>query len=1066
MKTKKIHLLVAFLFLWFLPATIVSLNYSIRFSATGASTTVESVVVQNLTQSTSVTVPAGNILNLTNLPTAVSAVSSGNETMRVYPSSAAGKYILSFFSRQAGVTQINVLGLDGRKVAMLSTDLQAGNNRFELSLPAGVFVIQVAGNEYAYTAKLLNKTANQSTPGIVYTGTDKVTSSGLQKTKSSLPGVSTMNYASGDQLLYKAVSGNYSTIVTDVPIGDKTTNFNFVACTDAEGNNYTVVTIGAQTWMAENLKSTQYKDGSYIPLVTDNTAWGNLSSSGYCWIDNDADTYKNTYGALYNWHTVNTDILAPTGWHVPTDNEWTTLGNYLIENGYNQEGFTLGEFYPKSLAANTNWVVQTNALGIGNDLSKNNSTGFSALPGGLRSNNGFYYEGYQGIWWTSSGSDISSGWSKFLGFNSISVGRYSLGKNYGLSVRCLSDIPSTLPTLTTTGTSSVASTSATSGGNISYDGGAAITARGVCWSTAANPTTADSKTSDGTGTGVFTSSLTGLTANATYNLRAYATNSGGTAYGALESFTTTIGNTITDVDGNVYHTVTLGSQTWLIENLKTTQYRDGTAIPLVTDNTAWGNLTTPGYCWYNNDAGTYKNSNGALYNWYTVNTGKLAPTGWHVSTDAEWTTLANYLTANGYNYDGSTSGDYYAKSLAAATNWTTSTITGTAGNDLLTNNSTGFSALPGGFRSPGGFSKTGDYAFWWTTVESDTFSAWYRFLGYEGTGVYQFDNSKSYGFSIRCVKDVLSTLTTTRISSVTVTKATSGGDITDDGGTTITARGICWSTSTNPTIEDSKTTDGAGAGSFTSFLTGLTANTTYNIRAFATNSAGTAYGNQVTFTTDNGKTVIDLDGNVYRTVTIGTQTWMAENLKTTQYNDGSPIPLVTDKTAWRNLTSPAYCWYNNDADTYKNTYGALYNGYTLSTGKLAPTGWHVPTDDEWTILEDYLVQNGYNYDGSTSGYYDAKSLAANTNWLTSTGAGAIGNDLSKNNSSGFSALPSGYRDFSGSYVNEGSYGHWWSSSENGANYVWNRYLYYNLNSLGRDADSKHYGFSIRCIRDN
>ena len=100
-------------------------------------------------------------------------------------------------------------------------------------------------------------------------------------------------------------------------------------------------------------------------------------------------------------------------------------------------------------------------------------------------------------------------------------------------------------------------------------------------------------------------------------------------------------NTVTDKDDNVYHTVTIGTQTWMAENLKTTKYNDGTAIPLVTDSTAWTSLLTPAYCWYNYDATTYKNTYGALYNWYAVNTGKLAPIGWHVATDAEWTTLTD-----------------------------------------------------------------------------------------------------------------------------------------------------------------------------------------------------------------------------------------------------------------------------------------------------------------------------------------------------------------------------------------------------------------------------------------
>jgi uncharacterized protein (TIGR02145 family) len=216
--------------------------------------------------------------------------------------------------------------------------------------------------------------------------------------------------------------------------------------------------------------------------------------------------------------------------------------------------------------------------------------------------------------------------------------------------------------------------------------------------------------------------------------------------------------------------------------------------------------------------------------------------------------------------------------------------------------------------------------------------------------------------------------------------------------------------------------------------------------------------------------VKDKDGNVYDMVTIGTQTWMAENLKTTQYNDGTAIPLVTDNTAWYNLSTPAYCWYNNDA-TNKNMYGALYNWYTVSTGKLAPKGWHVPTDAEWTTLENYLIANGYNYDGSTSGDKYAKSLAATTNWTYTyayedAGAGAIGTDLSKNDSTGFSALPGGGRNYNGMFWSVGNDGAWWSSTESSTSAAWFRDMGCNVSYVYRVNDDKRRGYSVRCVRDS
>jgi uncharacterized protein (TIGR02145 family) len=222
-------------------------------------------------------------------------------------------------------------------------------------------------------------------------------------------------------------------------------------------------------------------------------------------------------------------------------------------------------------------------------------------------------------------------------------------------------------------------------------------------------------------------------------------------------------------------------------------------------------------------------------------------------------------------------------------------------------------------------------------------------------------------------------------------------------------------------------------------------------------------------------TVTDIDGNVYHAIRIWNQIWTVENLRTTKYNDGSDIPLVTDGIAWGNLSTPGYCWYNNDA-TNKVKYGALYNWYTVNPAnpkKIATAGWHVPTDAEWTILEKYLVLNGYNWDGttdtsSTTWPYNkiAKSLASKTDWYPSTSSGAIGNDLTTNNRSGFSALPGGYRDDGSTFDLQSANGNWWSATEDGASRAYNRYLDYGSDYMDRGNAREGYGFSVRLLRDN
>jgi uncharacterized protein (TIGR02145 family) len=220
-------------------------------------------------------------------------------------------------------------------------------------------------------------------------------------------------------------------------------------------------------------------------------------------------------------------------------------------------------------------------------------------------------------------------------------------------------------------------------------------------------------------------------------------------------------------------------------------------------------------------------------------------------------------------------------------------------------------------------------------------------------------------------------------------------------------------------------------------------------------------------------TVTDTDGNVYQTVRIGNQVWMAENLRVTKYNDGSAITKVTDSVAWANihyLGTPAYCYYNNttNADSIKN-YGALYNWYAVDTKKLAPAGWHVPTDSEWEVMQSYLVMHGYNYNGTTdtSNNETAMALAAQTDWYSYTGAGSPGNNLTKNNSSGFSALPGGFRNWSvGMFQFQSIYGDWWSATENPPGHAWDRNLYYGQGNLIRDSDWMNNGLSVRLVRDN
>ncbi len=316
----------------------------------------------------------------------------------------------------------------------------------------------------------------------------------------------------------------------------------------------------------------------------------------------------------------------------------------------------------------------------------------------------------------------------------------------------------------------------------------------------------------------------------------------------------------------------------------------------------------------------------------------------------------------------------------------------------------------------------------------------------------------------------LPAVSTSVITNITDSSATGGGQVTSEGASTVTARGICWGTATNPTINDNKTTDGSGTGSFISTLAGLNPHTVYYVRAYATNSAGTAYGSSVSFTTSLNiitGTITDIQGNQYKTVTIGTQTWMAENLRTTQFRNGDNI--VTTSPPTLNITSestPIYQWVYNGNDSNLTAYGRLYTWYAATDGRgLCPTGWHLPTDDEWTVLQTYMIANGFNFDGSTDLNKIAKALSVDSLWFTSASIGAIGFEMNTNNSSKFSAPPGGFRYDDGAFYYKGSEGHFWSATDFGTQYPKARQLFYDFSNLINESKYKKYGLSVRCVAD-
>lgn len=570
------------------------------------------------------------------------------------------------------------------------------------------------------------------------------------------------------------------------------------------------------------------------------------------------------------------------------------------------------------------------------------------------------------------------------------------------------------------------------------DGVAYVTQRGICFSQNQNPSTSDLFTNNGSGFGSFTSKIEGLSANTTYYFRSFASNDKAIAYGNEVSFKINAPFIKTKSATSISYTqATIGYSLINPENVSI--YEKGMfwgVYPGITEQNTkiiidktdvdytLSNLENGKTYYYKPFASTnygYVFGEELSFNTLGYNTPSLSTT--------QVTSIGEYTAISG----GEISSDGGLPITVKGICW--STTNNPTINDNKTNEGSGTAA----FKSQLSALSSG------TTYYVRSYAT-----NSKGTSYGNEVSFKTYVFN-------KPTLTTNNITDISKLSAISGGKISSDGGMPITSKGICWSTTSNPTISNNKTNEGGGLSNFTSKLSDLSSGTTYYVRAYATNDKGTTYGDEVSFKTlfndGVGPLVSDIDGNSYKTVYIGTQHWMAENLKTSKYNDGTAIPNVTDATQWSNLTTGAWSYYNNDAANNPK-YAKLYNWYAVSqttngNKNVCPTGWHVPSDAEWTVLTDYLgVEN----------VAGGKMKEVGTTSWSSPNTDAT-------NESGFTGLPSGSRGYDGNYSHLGINGGWWSSTEGITDDAWLRVLFNIYGFAFRGVNVKKIGLSVRCLRD-
>ncbi|MEI6091522.1 MAG: FISUMP domain-containing protein [bacterium] len=485
-----------------------------------------------------------------------------------------------------------------------------------------------------------------------------------------------------------------------------------------------------------------------------------------------------------------------------------------------------------------------------------------------------------------------------------------------------------------------------------------------------------------------------------------------------------------------YESIRISSQVWTTTNLNVDHYCNGDPIPQVQDPAEWAKLTTGAWCYHNNitEMGAVY---GKLYNFYAVNDPRgLAPEGWHIASDDEWMVLESYLGIddNELNLEG-WRGGYEGGKLKEAgyTHWKNLNI---GASDI-----TKFTALPGGMRDENGVFRNADYeGNWWSSTQSSSTKGWYRsLLGKEG-GIERSQSGCRAGFSVRCIKSedyntpVITSISPliVKIGEIVTINGSGFGGFQGASIVSINSSPIPISTYINWSYNQIQILIPTGT------VPGKLTVTANNIES-----------NPITLYIYEKGTVQDIDGNIYNTVKIGNQWWTAENLKVKHYNNGDAIYEEPDSNNWKDLTYGATCYYDNDLANLA-TYGRFYNWFAIKDERgLAPKGWHIPTDEEWQTLYNYL-----GGDMIAGGRLKEKGLA---HWSSP--------NLAASDIIDFTGLPGGCRYMEGVYMSITYSAFWWSSSINENGNIGYFSLRHNYPSINWHIFDQQGGCSVRCVKD-